>query len=214
MTRNAKYVGFFYYFCSNTFLHSLSYNHFDSPNPHNCNHPVPIAMNKLFASLLLAVLMPFTAVAGPIDALLDRIDSGLSQKLIVEITPAPNDFFEISQSGDKPKIVANNKVSAAAGVHWYLKYHAGVQLCWERPVAAMPPVLPPVAMTERRTANVPVRYYLNYCTFSYSMPFWNEARWQQEVDWMALHGVNMPLMLVGSAAVWRTTLRDIGYYIS
>lgn len=171
-------------------------------------------MNKLFASLLLAVLMPFTAVAGPIDALLDRIDSGLSQKLIVEITPAPNDFFEISQSGDKPKIVANNKVSAAAGVHWYLKYHAGVQLCWERPVAAMPPVLPPVAMTERRTANVPVRYYLNYCTFSYSMPFWNEARWQQEVDWMALHGVNMPLMLVGSAAVWRTTLRDIGYYIS
>ena len=211
MTRNAKYVGFFYYFCSNTFLHSLSDNYFDSPNPYNCNHPVPIAMNKLFASLLLTFLMPFAAVAGPIDALLDRIDPGLSQKLIVEITPAPDDFFEISQSGDKPKIVANNKVSAAAGVHWYLKYHAGVQLCWERPVAAMPPVLPPVAMTERRTANVPVRYYLNYCTFSYSMPFWNEARWQQEVDWMALHGVNMPLMLVGSAAVWRTTLRDIGY---
>lgn len=43
------------------------------------------------------------------------------------------------------------------------------------------------------------------------MPFWNEKRWQQEIDWMALHGVNMPLMLVGSSAVWRQTLRDIGY---
>lgn len=169
------------------------------------------AMIRFLITLFLSSIASLSALAGPLDELLERIDSGLSRKIIVEIVPAPDDFFELSQSGARPKVLANNKVSAAAGLHWYLKYHAGVQLCWERPEAKMPSVLPPVSAPERRTANVPMRYYLNYCTFSYSMPFWDEKRWQQEVDWMALHGVNMPLMLVGSAAVWRSTLRHIGY---
>lgn len=169
------------------------------------------AMFRLLLLLCVAVSVCCRVSAGSIDSLLERIDSGLSQKIIVDIVPGQDDFFEITQSGLMPKIVANNKVCAAAGVHWYLKYHAGVQLCWERPSAKMPMVLPAVKRSEKRIANVPVRYYLNYCTFSYSMPFWNEKRWQQEIDWMALHGVNMPLMLVGSSAVWRQTLRDIGY---
>ena len=33
----------------------------------------------------------------------------------------------------------------------------------------------------------------------------------KEVDWMALHGVNMPLMLVGADVVWRNVCRELGY---
>jgi hypothetical protein len=29
------------------------------------------------------------------------------------------------------------------------------------------------------------------------MAFWNWSRWEQEIDWMALHGVNLPLAFEG-----------------
>lgn len=75
---------------------------------------------------------------GPIDGLLDRIDSGLSRKMSVEIQPGAEDFFELSQRGDMPHITANNKVSAATGVHWYLKYYAGVMLTWDNMHVKLP----------------------------------------------------------------------------
>lgn len=170
-----------------------------------------VIMKQILLLLTFAGVCTSTVCAGVIDPLLERIDNGFSNKIEVVIEPSRSDFFELSQQGAKPRVTANNKVSAAMGVHWYLKYHAGVQISWERSSAVLPDTLPAVKIAERRTANVPMRYYLNYCTFSYSMPFWNVTRWQQEVDWMALHGVNMPLMLVGSAAVWRQTLTNLGY---
>ncbi len=32
---------------------------------------------------------------------------------------------------------------------------------------------------------------------SYSMAFWNWSRWEQELDWMALQGINLPLAFTG-----------------
>jgi alpha-N-acetylglucosaminidase len=37
------------------------------------------------------------------------------------------------------------------------------------------------------------RYYLNVDTLSYSCAFWDWARWEQEIDWMALNGINLPV---------------------
>lgn len=73
------------------------------------------AMFRLLLLLCVAVSVCCRVSAGSIDSLLERIDSGLSQKIIVDIVPGQDDFFEITQSGLMPKIVANNKVRAAAG---------------------------------------------------------------------------------------------------
>ncbi len=29
------------------------------------------------------------------------------------------------------------------------------------------------------------------------MAFWDWERWEKEIDWMILHGINMPLMVIG-----------------
>ena len=42
----------------------------------------------------------------------------------------------------------------------------------------------------------------NYCTFNYSASWWNWERWEQEIDFMALNGINMPLSIVGLEGVW------------
>lgn len=35
------------------------------------------------------------------------------------------------------------------------------------------------------------------CTVSYSSAWWDWPRWQREIDWMALNGVNLPLSFTG-----------------
>lgn len=52
---------------------------------------------------------------------------------------------------------------------------------------------------------------MNYCTFSYSARWWDWERWEREIDYMAMRGINMPLSIVGYEAVLFYTLRDLGY---
>lgn len=56
-----------------------------------------------------------------------------------------------------------------------------------------------------------VRYSYNYCTLSYSMAFWGEKEWQDELDWLALNGVNVVLDATAQEEVWRRFLTKIGY---
>lgn len=56
--------------------------------------------------------------------LIDRIDPGASAKFILKLKPGADDFFELDSKGGKVMITANNYVSMATGLNWYLKHHA------------------------------------------------------------------------------------------
>ena len=161
--------------------------------------------------LFLLCLTACWVQASPITGLLERIDPGASAKFRIELQRADTDFFELDQAGSQVVVRGNNYVSIATGIHWYLKYYAGIHLTWNQMKASLPDVLPPVTQKERHETNLHDRYYLNYCTFSYSMAFWDWARWEQEIDWMALHGINLSLALVGTDTVWRNVLLKLGY---
>lgn len=152
-------------------------------------------------------------VANPVDKLLERIDRGASSKFKTELTDTKSsvDFFELDQDGDQVVVRGNNWISVATGINWYLKYYAGIHLSWNGMNAKLPHILPPVKQKERRETALKDRYDFNYCTYSYSMAFWDWERWEKEIDWLALHGVNMPLALVGMEAVWHNVLKQLGY---
>lgn len=166
-------------------------------------------LNLLLAFALFFV--PRLLAATPIDALLERIDKGASRKILTETVKSDHDFFEITSRGGKPLIRGNNYVSIASGINWYLKYRLGVHLTWNTMHASLPATLPVAGNTERHDTDIKHRYYLNYCTLSYSMAFWDWKRWEQELDWMALHGINLCLDIVGTDVVWRNVLLKLGY---
>lgn len=162
----------------------------------------------LICMLCLAVVVK---AASPIQGLLERIDKGASRKFVIEQVKSPTDFFELDQKGDKVVIRGNNYVSIATGLNWYLKYYAGVQLSWNGMTAQLPAVLPAVPQKERHETDLKYRYDFNYCTYSYTMAFWDWNRWEKEIDWMALHGINLPLAVVGADVVWYNVLTKLGY---
>lgn len=187
-------------------------------------------MRKVLIELLCTVALG--AFANPADDLLNRIDKGAAAKFKTVLVKSDKDFFEIDQAQkgngtsaasksaasksatgkNNPIIIRGNSwVNIAVGINWYLKHHAGIHISWNNMNVKLPAVLPVVKQKERHETDLKLRYNFNYCTFSYTMAFWDWNRWQKEIDWMALHGINMPLAAVGTESVWRNMLLKLGY---
>ena len=167
--------------------------------------------NRIGLLVLLLSAWTVQLLAGPIDGLLERIDKGASRKFAIELKKGDKDFFELGQKGAKVLVRGNSYVSIATGINWYLKYYAGIHLSWNGMQAKLPDVLPPVKEPLRKETGLGLRYDFNYCTYSYTMAFWDWDRWEKEIDWMALHGINLPLAAVGQECIWRNMLLKLGY---
>lgn len=127
---------------------------------------------------------------------------------VLDSSRGGHDWFTVSCDGQTVSVKGPDNVSLAAGINWFLN-KAGIDISWNSPTAQLPSSLP-LVREETHTSKVRYRYYLNFCTHSYTMAFWDWARWQQEIDWMALHGINLPLITEGMECVWRKVLMD-GY---
>ena len=129
------------------------------------------------------------------------------------LADGPNgyDYFTLSDESGKIKVTGNNGVSLATGVNHYLKYFCNVHISQVGNQVNMPAQIVPVGGTIHKETKYPVRYAYNYCTHSYTMSFWNEPEWQNELDWQALNGVNVVLDITGQEEVWREFLMSVGY---
>ncbi len=147
------------------------------------------------------------------------------KNLILRNTPEIADMFELrnieSANGlntyelfcENGKIVlcGDCKISQAMAYYAYLKKHCGVNLshCGNREISVSSAPLFDGKIT--KVIKQKRRAYMNYCTLGYSFAFWNWERWEKEIDFMAMNGINMPLSVVGSEAVWYYTMRDFTY---
>lgn len=154
-------------------------------------------------------------------ALANRIGgAGTADKFLFVLDPSLNQHQETFLLGakDGKVLVKGTTLSAiTTGLGWYLNYHANINIAWnalnekaEGEAYTDLSNLPLPSSEEVHSSDAKYRYYLNYCTFGYSMTTWTWKRWQQEIDWMALHGINMPLQIVGLEEVWRMflTMKD------
>ena len=182
-------------------------------------------MRKRLALLIASLFLVFGAVwaqapvATPTEAitgLLNRIggDGAASKfEVVIDANLAENgkDVFVITSQNGKPCIKGNTQLSVATGINWYLNHYAHINLTWNNLTTDLSQVTLPVpGAEEKHVCNTTYRYNFNTCTFSYSMAFWTWERWQQEIDWMALHGINAPLNLVGLEVVTRNFLEELG----
>ena len=152
--------------------------------------------------------------AATATALVGRVLPARAAEFDVRIIPPADggaDVFEIDAGpGGHVGLRGNNAGSVATALNWYLKYSCHCQTTWCGDQLDVPTPLPAVAAKMRVVTPMSRRVYLNYRTFSYSMPWWDWGRWQREIDWMAMNGINTPLAITGQEAVWRNTFRRFG----
>lgn len=148
------------------------------------------------------------------EELVDRVTGGRADEFSVVISPDQKDgkdwFLYHAQDG-RVVLEGNNGVSVASALGHYLKTHCGWHLSWCGSQQTLPQQLPLPDEKYEAVSPYKYRYYLNYCTFNYSMSWWDFERWQQEIDFMALNGINMPLALTGQNSVWQRVYRRLGF---
>ncbi|XP_074573101.1 alpha-N-acetylglucosaminidase [Curcuma longa] len=122
-----------------------------------------------------------------------------------------------SSNTDRAEILirGTTAVEISSGLHWYMKYWCAAHISWDKTGGAqlgsvpqpgsLPRVVDEGVKVERP---VPWNYYQNVVTSSYSYVWWDWKRWEKEIDWMALQGINLPLAFTGQEAIWKKVFQD------
>ena len=161
----------------------------------------------LMAQLLFAQLNIAASTA-----LINRVIPKYASHFVVQpLLQQGQDVFEIESKGGKIILRGTTGVAVASALYYYLTEYCHCQITWNGTNLKLPAVLPVVRDKIHKATPYQYRYYLNYCTFNYSMSWWNWDRWQKEIDWMALHGINMPLAITGEEYTWYEVYKEIGF---
>ena len=147
------------------------------------------------------------------ESLLERVIPGKANLFVIEPINADNgkDTFQVSSRNGKIVLSGNNGVSIASALYYYLNEYCHCQITWNGVNLNLPAKLPHLPSKIKKSSPYEYRYYLNYCTYNYSMSWWDWQRWEKEIDWMALHGINMPLALTGEEYVWNEVYKEMGF---
>ena len=166
----------------------------------------------LIAFVFILTIRSFAADFKSTQKLVQRIIPEHANKIIFKKTACAKDNFTLSDTKNgKILIEANSPLSAAVAFNHYLKYYCNVTLSWDVDVA-IPKVktLPKVGKKISKNCFAKNRFFLNYCTYGYTLPYWKWREWERLIDWMALNGVNMPLAMTGLEKVMIDTFTEYG----
>ena len=175
-------------------------------------------MKKLHLLALLGLLFCFSCTKKETDTeviamrgLVNRVIPEFSEQIKLERLKDTVDRYELESKGNNIIIRGNNANSMAVGLNRYLKYYCHAEFSWFKEEALeMPETLPMVPVKISETARVPERFFLNYCTYGYTMPWWGWEQWEHFIDWMALNGINLPLAITGQESVWYEVWSEFG----
>ncbi|NMC38227.1 MAG: alpha-N-acetylglucosaminidase [Bacteroidales bacterium] len=149
------------------------------------------------------------AARGVIERILpDYADRFVLKTILKE---GENDVFEITTRGRKIIIRGSSGVAICSGLNYYLKHFCNASYNWRcGNNLNIKGDLPLNFEKVRKVSPCPYRYIFNYCTFSYSMAFWDWEQWEKMIDWMALNGINMPLAPMGQELIWQRVYEKHG----
>lgn len=118
------------------------------------------------------------------------------------------EWFEVRNNDDKIIVTANSQIALCRGAYDYLKNECSSIISWSGKKIAIPKKLPEV--NRRVETPYQFRYYFNVVTHGYTTAYWDWARWEEEIDWMAVHGINMPLIGGAHEAILARVFENLG----
>ncbi|MBT3202491.1 MAG: hypothetical protein HN350_21540, partial [Phycisphaerales bacterium] len=113
-------------------------------------------------------------------------------RIQVGLLPQVNgrDVYEYQGSAETLTIRGSSVVAICRGVYDFLRAHNMGTVGWAGARLDIPDKWPTTPITRVETP-FKLRHCYNAVTFGYTMPYWTWSRWQQELDWLAMHGFNM-----------------------
>ncbi|QQL44468.1 alpha-N-acetylglucosaminidase [Sulfuriroseicoccus oceanibius] len=122
----------------------------------------------------------------------------------IELAPIPQengqDVYEYSATPEKLTVKGSSQVAMCRGVYDYLRAKKLGTVGWAGARLNIPEQWP-VAEPTRQVCPFKIRHSYNVVTAGYTFPYWTWERWEQELDWQAMHGFNMAMAPVATEAI-------------
>jgi alpha-N-acetylglucosaminidase len=147
------------------------------------------------------------AARGVLTRLFGASAAGIALTLAPDSGGRP--WYAAEARGGHLSVRGDTPVALARGAYAWLRQTGAAHVSWEGDRVALPARWPDGA-SGRVESPFEHRVYLNPCTYGYTTPWWDWDRWRREIDWMAVHGIDMPLALEGQEYVWRALWREAG----
>ncbi|MFG4004187.1 alpha-N-acetylglucosaminidase [Flavobacterium aquidurense] len=145
-------------------------------------------------------------------AVLERLIGNRASEFELTIIENKNqdqsDSFEVETQGNRVKIQGTSNTALCYAAYNFLRDIGAVLVSWEGNRIDLPKSWP--RYSKKESTPFQYREYLNACTFGYTTPWWDWKRWEQEIDWMAFHGINLPTAMEGQEAVWQELWKGYG----
>ena len=176
---------------------------------------IALATAAIMAGSITAAADDFkTQDAAALEVINDFLGTEGQAQLNVSVSISLNkttdgkDKFSYQLSGSNLSIQASSGVAACRAFYDFVKANGAGISTWSGKRFAMPSSVTKASQSEY-TSPYRDHQYFNVVTYGYSTPYWDEARWDKELNWMALHGIDMPLMLVGSEQIYRKVFKEL-----
>lgn len=143
------------------------------------------------------------------DALVKRLTPQFAGKVKFKLSDAAL-TPTISGRGSAICITAKNERECIRAYGYYLRNIAHVHFSWNGDNTSGAQFVIPTTRINVPAA-LPFNYAYNYCTLSYTGAHWDKARWERELDLLALNGFQYVLVTSGLEKVWQNFLRELDY---
>ncbi len=145
-----------------------------------------------------------------IKSLISRCSPELVENFILETIEVEDgrNIFSYESSDGKVLLKGTDTVCLAVAYYHFMRDYCGAYFAADHSLAYGEFELP----NEKSEGEIKAEYRtcFEYTTFSCSACWWSWERWEKEIDFMAMNGINMPLATVGTEAVWMKTMLDLG----
>ncbi len=165
--------------------------------------------------------IPFVLHADVVQGLISRLaGEAYADRFAIEPLEAAQPGLDRYRLEDIPggdaqghtiRLSATSGVAAAAAFRWYLENRCDSYIGPLTRRMNLPAEPPAVGGVHEDGSRFLYRYFLNYCTFGYTLCFWKWEQWEPFLDWAMLSGYNLILNPVGHEMVWIDTLMRNGY---
>ena len=119
------------------------------------------------------------------------------------------DSYALSVKDDVLTVEGTSAVALCKGFYDYILANGYGVASWTGNRLEFPAELEDAARTVV-TSPFSDRLYYNVCTYGYTTPFWGWEEWENEIDWIALHGFSMPLAPIAGEAILARVWSKLG----
>ena len=177
-------------------------------------------MRKHVSAILIAVGLVSLSLSAAetgfetvAHGLIARVVPSQADHFVVETIPAEagQDVYEIESRDGKIVLRGNNGIAVASALKRYLADYCHADPGWYcGSQMTLPATLPAVPDKIHVATPYQYRFDYNYCTHGYTFAWWDWPRWERELDDLAMHGVNLALIIEGQEQVWINALKEFG----